>query len=469
MGGTLSNFTPELSAALGGPEWLVRSRAAAGARLDDLALPTEAEEIWRYSGIDHFSLDPFRPASVGGALPMDANALVPRAAFDLADGLGRRSALVVSRLGAVVFVDVSPETPEGLVRVAGDGPFATAAPAPAPTDGGDEPDDAFAVLHDAFVRDVVVVDVPASTRLAAPVVVIHLVEELTDDAPAVFPRTMGRVGPEGDAGLIEVLAVTGDGANAACRALVVPRTELDVGDGARLSYVNLQLLGLGTTQVATQRSRIGRDASFRSFSVGLGGCYARVRTDSDLIGQGGTSALLAAYLGTGEQVHDFRTLQDHHAPRTESELLFTGAVADTARSVYSGLIRIRRGARRADARQTNHNLVLSEGAHADSVPNLDIDENDVRCSHASTVGPIDEEQRYYLESRGIDPPSAERLIVHGFFSDIAARSPFAEVGTWVAEAVQRRLAGRLPSDGVGQPEPVEPARAGAAGGADGRG
>ena len=118
--------------------------------------------------------------------------------------------------------------------------------------------------------------------------------------------------------------------------------------------------------------------------------------------------MLAAYLGTGDQVHDFRTLQDHHAERTDSELLFKGAVADTARSVYSGLIRIRKGARRVDARQTNHNLVLSEGAHADSVPNLEIDENDVRCSHASTVGPIDEEQRHYLESRGIDPtaPSA---------------------------------------------------------------
>ncbi|HAM01498.1 MAG TPA: hypothetical protein DCQ30_04630, partial [Acidimicrobiaceae bacterium] len=152
--------------------------------------------------------------------------------------------------------------------------------------------------------------------------------------------------------------------------------------------------------------------------------------------------------------------------------LFTGAVADRARSVYSGLIRIRHGARRADARQTNHNLVLSEGAHADSVPNLDIDENDVRCSHASTVGPIDEEQRYYLESRGIDPATAERLIVHGFFSDIAARSPFPEVGAWVSDAVQGRLVGRLPAETAGHPDDPDgtgPAPAGAARAGAGRG
>jgi Fe-S cluster assembly protein SufD len=125
-------------------------------------------------------------------------------------------------------------------------------------------------------------------------------------------------------------------------------------------------------------------------------------------------------------------------------------VADTSRSVYSGLIRIRRGARRADARQTNNNLVLSEGAHADSVPNLDIDENDVRCSHASTVGPIDEEQRYYLESRGVEPAAAERLIVRGFFSDLVGRAPFPGVGRWVERAVEERLAGRLPAEQAGE-------------------
>jgi Fe-S cluster assembly protein SufD len=240
----------------------------------------------------------------------------------------------------------------------------------------------------------------------------------------------------------------------------VPVADLEVEDGARLAYANLQVLGAAATHVGLQRSSVGADGTLQSFTIGLGGAYARVRTDSELVGQGARSALLAAYLGIGAQVHDFRTTQDHHAPRTESELLFTGAVADTARSVYSGLIRIRRGERRVDARQTNHNLVLSEGAHADSVPNLDIDENDVRCSHASTVGPIDEDQRYYLESRGIEPAAAERLIVGGFFADMAARCPFPEVGRWTTRAVGERLAGRLPSEqGDGAASPLAGASA----------
>ena len=247
-------------------------------------------------------------------------------------------------------------------------------------------------------------------------------------------------------GTLGVALPAGADENPGPPVLVVPVTELDVSDDSHLSYANLQALDRGAASIAVQASRVGRDATLRSFTASLGATYARVRTDSDLVGQAGRTALLAAYLGTKDQVHDFRTLQDHHAPRSESELLFKGAVADEARSVYSGLIRIRNGARKSNAFQTNHNLVLSEGAHADSVPNLDIEENDVRCSHASTVGPIDEDQRYYLESRGIEPAVAERLVVLGFFSDLASRAPFPGVGRWVEDAVGRRLTGRLPAE-----------------------
>ncbi len=135
--------------------------------------------------------------------------------------------------------------------------------------------------------------------------------------------------------------------------------------------------------------------------------------------------MVAAYFGSERQMLDFRTLQDHAAPRTRSELLFKGAVEDTATSVYSGMIRLREEAQKSAAFQTNRNLVLTEGASAESIPNLEIFANDVQCSHGSTVGPIDDDQRYYLESRGIPPTDAERLIVLGFFDDIFARLPHA--------------------------------------------
>jgi Fe-S cluster assembly protein SufD len=137
-------------------------------------------------------------------------------------------------------------------------------------------------------------------------------------------------------------------------------------------------------------------------------------------------------------MHDFRTLQEHAAPRTTSDLVVKGAVAGTSRSVYNGLIRMRHGAKGANAFQTNRNLVLSDGAHADSVPNLDIQENDVRCSHASAVGPVDEEQRFYLESRGVPRAVAERLILVGFFAELLDR-----VNPAVGEYVLGRIAERV--------------------------
>jgi Fe-S cluster assembly protein SufD len=221
--------------------------------------------------------------------------------------------------------------------------------------------------------------------------------------------------------------------------VVAPVTELVVGDRAVLDYVSLQALGTGAWQLAHQASTIGEDARLRSFAVALGGSYARLRTDSVVAGWGGASELRAAYLGTGDQMLDFRTLQDHAARSTTSDLLFKGAVADRAHSVYSGLIRVRRGALRSDAMQTNHNLVLDEGAHADSVPNLDIEENDVRCSHASTVGPVSEDQLYYLESRGVEPEVAERLIVAGFFDDIATQVPIDGTRAMIGRALADRI------------------------------
>jgi Fe-S cluster assembly protein SufD len=138
-------------------------------------------------------------------------------------------------------------------------------------------------------------------------------------------------------------------------------------------------------------------------------------------------------------MHDFRTKQEHIAPRTTSDLLFKGAVQDQAHSVYTGLIKIGHDAKGSIAFQTNRNLKLSDGAWAESVPNLEIDNNDVRCSHASAIGPIDSDQRFYLESRGVPPAVAERLIVLGFFDDVIGRLPVASV----AERLRREVAGKL--------------------------
>jgi Fe-S cluster assembly protein SufD len=397
-------FSADAAAALVGPDWLRARRAAALDRFSATALPSPEEELWRYSRVAELDLDRYAPAleppTGGAALPADVEAVL--------DAAGPRSALVVLRNGHLVSVeggapglevgslaDLDPSG-EALGAVAG------------------EPADAFASLHDAFVADPVLVRVARGAVVTDPVVVVSLVE---GDGTAAFPRLVVSAGENSE------VTVFGHAASTDVDALVLPVVELDAGQAARLRYLDAQLLGQSVWQLGHQASRVGRDAAFATTMVSLGGDYARLRIDSALDGRGASGEMQAVYFGEGAQMHDMRTLQDHVAPRTASNLLFKGVVQGTSHAVYSGLIHIGKEAAGVDAFQTNRNIKLSDGAWAESVPNLEIENNDVRCSHASAVGPVDEEQRFYLESRGVRPAAAERLIVLGFFEEVLNRLP----------------------------------------------
>jgi Fe-S cluster assembly protein SufD len=420
----MSSFTPDIAAQLQGPEWLGERRAAALDRFDDVGLPTEAEEIWRYSRISQLDLDAFTP------ILGDGESGVPAEAVPAIDAVGPRVGLIVTRNGRVAHVELDPSlagrgVEVGDVLSAGDGDDLLGSVAASSTD-------AFTELATAFVTGGALVRVPAGVVVDEPIVVVHWVDR---DGAAVFPRTVVVLGEDAEATVIERFRSTD------VAAFVDAVIELDVGDAARLKYASVQDLGPRVWQTAYQASRVGRDSQMSSAVVALGGDYARLRTDARLEGRGGSSRLMAVYFGAGSGMHDFRTLQDHAAPQTTSDLLFKGAVAGTAKGVYSGLIRVRKEAPGTNAFQTNRNLVLSEGAGAESVPNLEIETNDVRCSHASAVGPIDEEQRYYLESRGVPPDVAERLIVLGFFSEVVERLPSPTLAASLRERLAVRLGG----------------------------
>ena len=402
-------------------------RAEAHQRFAAASLPTDAEEVWRYSRIGDLDLDAYAPPPPGpvrepGAGPVAAEL---EALVELA---GPHSGLVVVSNGRITSVELDPALAARGVEL---GPLAAAA------DGDDllgsvaGPVDPFVDLSTAFVDEGILVRVPRRVVVPHPVLVLHWV-----DAPGagIFPRLIVRTGESAEVTVLDHVA-SPEGVG----AFVAPVVELDVGDGSHLGYLAVQELGHRSWQLAYQASRVGRDATLTSSVVALGGAYARVRTDSRLLGQGGSSRLLAAYFGDGGQEHDFRTMQDHAAPKTVSDLLFKGAVEDEAHAVYSGLIRVRKGAAGTNAIQTNRNLVLSEGARADSVPNLEIEENDVRCAHASAVGPVDEDQRYYLEARGIPPEVAQRLIVLGFFDDVISEAPVAALRPRLRAAVAAKL------------------------------
>ena len=337
-------------------------------RLAAIELPTTDEEIWRYSRIGDLDLASFRPA-----------AHTP---------------------------DVSG--PDELVQVGGEVVDLFA----------DDTPDVFAELNRSMPAQVRVT-VPAGRVVDEPITITHVVPA---DGSMLCPRLIVDAGENSQVTVVERFVSEDDGP-----ALVIPVLQAEVGPAARVSYLAINELNEQTWSIGNQQSIGRRDSHTLLATVALGGDYARVSTNARVSGRGASTRQVALYFAGGHQMHDFRTTQDHDAPHTNSDLLFKGAVQDEAWSVYTGLIKIREHANGTAAYQTNRNLTLSDGAWAESVPNLDIRTNDVKCSHASTVGPIDEEQRFYLESRGVRPEVAERLVVLGFFDEVLAQLPAADL------------------------------------------
>jgi Fe-S cluster assembly protein SufD len=415
-------FGPTVARELPGPEWLRDRRLAASQRLADAELPTTEEEVWRYSRIGELDLADFAPLSAA------ATKDVPPAAMELLATVPERAGAVVLVDGFVVHAEIDGAWEAkgfrlGRLADAEEGEAALASVA-------DRPADVFAQMNLAYGAEPLSVQVPAGLTVDAPVV---LIDWIATEGAAVFPRTIVQLGAASAATVVEWQS------GHDVRALTAPVTELDIGPEARLSHVTVQQRATRTWQIADQVTRVAQQATFVGTQAGLGGDYARSRVDCRLIGRGATGNLRAAYFGEDEQMLDFRTFQDHLAPDTTSDLLFKGAVAGTSRSVYTGLIHVAKEARGTNAFQTNRNVKLSDGAWAESVPNLEIENNDVRCSHASTVGPIDEDQRFYLESRGVPPQVAEQLIVAGFFGEVVEQITVPSLAARVEAEIDRRL------------------------------
>ena len=409
----MGSLSVDAARALPGPSWLVERRTAAAERALTAQLPTSAQEVWRYSPIDRLDLADYHPA---GPAPPSRPELTGLAAA-LVDALSERSGLVVTVDGALASAEGELQVEEASAELLG---------AVVP------PHDALTDLHDAFSASPMAVILPRGKAVAKPLVVVHVV---TGGGVLACPRLVVHAQEGSEGSVVEVFV----GADDPAGALVLPYTGLVVDQGAHLRHAAVQALGPAAWSLGHAGSRLERDATLQSLVVALGGAYARLRTDSALIGQAAESTLLAVYVGDDDQVHDFRTMQEHLAPRTRSELVFKGAVGGRSHGVYSGLIRVHKGAKGTQAFQTNRNLVLSETAHADSVPNLEIDENDLACSHASAVGPIDPQQRFYLEARGVPPHVADRLIVLGFLDDVLARSPIPGLRGPIALELARRV------------------------------
>ncbi len=290
--------------------------------------------------------------------------------------------------------------------------------------------DIYAAAHLAFASGGVHVRIPKGHEINTPIVV-----DCQAIAGVSFPHLLVEV--EENAGA-EVVVVYRSQTGA--EPTVVPAVELIVGDGSRLRYQAVQDFSQQTTAVIHQRATVGRDATLSIGEVGLGGRLGRLDLGVLLEGSGAHCEVVGLFFGEGTQTLDYRMVITHRGRSTRSDVLLKGAVEDSAQSVFTGLLTIENQAVRSEAYETNRNLVLSEEAKAHSVPNLEILCNDVMCGHASSVGPLDEEQLYYLGTRGLRQSRAERLLVRGFFREVIERLPIHGADGPLQDAVDRRFA-----------------------------
>ena len=397
---------------------------------EQMPVPSQETEEWRYTDLSDFELD--FDAFADGGTPEDLNRHGLLAAAGIA---GERAGLQIQRNGTVLStqrsaalrdrsvwfgpIDEALETRRELVE-----PHLHSLVPPDRTK--------FTALHAAFRTGGTFLHVPRDTAIQLP---IQTLTYLDADGAAIFPHTLIVV----EAGS-EVTFIDRYASPDLRRAFSDAITEIVVGDGAHVRYVSIQEWGNGVTHLGIQRATVGRDATFRSLNIGFGASLARAEAETVLAAPGGFSEMLGVFFADEDQHFDHRSIQDHVAPNCTSDLLYKGALRDRSRAVYSGWVHVRPDAQKTDAMQTSRNIVLSEHAKADAIPNLEIEANDVRCGHAASVGPVDEDAIFYLTSRGIPRDEAERLIVSGFFQEVLDRVKIDEVREGAEQAIQDELA-----------------------------
>jgi Fe-S cluster assembly protein SufD len=379
------------------PDWLVERRRKGASLARELSLPDQKAKGWEFTDLAELELDAYvpQPGSVEGLDDGDLRAggvaVIPlTAAFD------QTGDVVRERLGSVV---------------------------PA--------SDPFVARNEAEWRQGALVYVPRGQAL---------------DEPA---RISVDPGPEGSGLDWRTLIVLEEGAQAevwerygsgGAAGLFNGVTEIVLGPGANLRFVCTQGLPETSWVFATQRAELGADASLEWIALGFGSGRGKVRMETKLDGRGSNAKVTGAYVGAGRQHLDYDTTQEHAAPNTTSDLAFRGVLGERATAVWRGMIRVDPGAQQTDAFQESRNLLLSHRAHADAIPGLEIEANDVRCTHAAAVAQVDREQLHYLRAHGLTEPAAKRLIIDGFLHALVERVSAGPLRETLSDSLERRLA-----------------------------
>jgi Fe-S cluster assembly protein SufD len=415
------------------PDWLAEKRLEAWHTFEKTPMPTLRDEAWRYTDIsdvkieDFLSYTPSPEVTSEGDLPEAVQTLIREGEENSALIVQHNSETAYSRIDeeltrrGVVFTDLHTalEEHEDLVR---EHLFGLVP----------EDYDKFAALSAAAFSGGSFLYVPRGVDVEVPIQSYRWLDVIG----SIMPRTLVVVEEGASVTYIDEYA-SADGEDP---ALSNGAVELYVGQGANLRYVSLQNWERNVLHFNTIRSSTEKDATINSLVVSLGSQLSRTNVEAGLTAAGGDSEMLGLYFADTEQVLDHHTLQDHIAPNAHSDLLYKGALRDESLAVFSGLIRVEPGAQKTDAYQTNRNLILgTDDAMAVSLPRLEIQADDVKCSHGSTTGQVDDVELFYLMSRGIPRREAEKLVVYGFFGEVTSRIPLRGLKEKLDRAIEGKI------------------------------
>ncbi len=420
MSGTTTFDRSALGELPSAPGYIEALRLEAFERFEALPIPSQETEEWRYTDLSDLDLS-FRPH-------------VPGHGRNVPGVEGERAGVQLQHNSSVAMTTSNQDLESsGVIFCDLDEAAAKHEDLVAPHLHRLVPTDRtkFSALHGAFRTGGTFLYVPPGVTVELP---LQTLTYLDEENGAVFPHTLLVAGDDSEVTFIDRYA----GPDLQ-RGLSVAIAEIVVGRAARVRYTSIQEWGDGVTHLGVQRAEVRRDAELRSLAVGFGASLARAEAEALLAEPGASSEMLGIYFADGDQHFDHRSEQDHAAVNCTSDLLYKGALRDRSRGVYSGWVHVRPGAQKTNAMQTNRNIILSESAFARSIPNLEIEADDVRCGHAASVGPVEEEQLFYLMSRGIPRAEAERLIVFGFFNEVLDRITLDEVRESAALSIEAEL------------------------------
>ena len=399
-----TRFAAHLSQRATLPAWWLETKKAAWNQFLALPLPSRTDENWRFSNLKGLDLEGFD-------LPEDApkdiqnHSSFPQTAelvFSNRQLVARSTVPADLAAKGVIFAPL-----DEALRDHGDLVKQYFQKHPAHLGSAK-----FVALNTALSASGGFLYVPAGVEVALPFVIQHT---LSGANVATFPHTIVVLGPRAKATVVEFFL---SGGAATERQLAAGVNDLHAAEGAQLTYVGAQHWSRETLAFQVNSIAVERDARVLALNLHLGGRQSRHESHSRLLGPGAHSEMLALTVASGDREFDQRTLQTHIAPNTTSNLLYKNALLDTAKTIFSGLIIVEPDAQKTDAYQKNRNLMLSDTAEAHSLPGLEIQANDVKCSHGSTSARIDAEQEFYLQARGIAPVEARRLLVSAFFEEV---------------------------------------------------